>query len=501
MKSKALLFFAAAFCCGLIFASAEDCSCSVTPESQGVSSQGILDWIDACEKEFDAVHGFVIRRHGKVIAEGSWKPFDTLNEPHILYSHTKSFISTAIGLLVDEKKLDLDERVVDIFPYDLPAEKSDRLKSLRVRDLLTMNMGTKDHQLKTNKSWVKTALAKEFLVDPGTRFKYDSDATFLLSAIVQKKSQMKTMDYLEEKLFKPLGIRNAWTTCSPEGIACGGWGMHMTTRDISKFGQLYLNEGVWKGRQIISSDWVRLAVSKQTASGWGDVVEPDSDWHQGYGFQFWRCRYNAYRADGAYGQFTIVMPDQDAVVSINASLPDMVKELELVWKHLLPAMKKGALAENKTLSDKLARRCRNLMLKTPEGSLDGIEKFLGKYEFEKNSRGFESICFNLENGALTCSLKARAGEWKVPVGVKEWKRGKLKIDPENYESIGLAILDQSVASALAVDSKGELKFRMLFIDATLCLDLTVAEKKSSLVLDGKLSGMYGTKLSATRQVK
>ena len=120
-----------------------------SPESQGMDSQAILNWLDACERTFDGVkegrlHGFVIVRHGKTIAEGTWKPFDTLNEPHMLYSHSKSFTSSAIGFLVDDGKLDLDERLVDIFPEAVPPDPSENLRQLRVRDLLTMNAGKDD---------------------------------------------------------------------------------------------------------------------------------------------------------------------------------------------------------------------------------------------------------------------------------------------------------------------------------------------------------------------
>ena len=499
MKISMKSLVAATLSCGMVFSAfSKNRETYATPESQGVSSQAILDWIDACEKDFDALHGFVIRRHGKIIAEGSWKPFKTLEEPHMLYSHSKSFVSTAIGLLVDEGRLDLDERVVSLFPYDLPEKKTARLISLRVRDLLTMNMGAKDHILRTNGDWVKMALAKELLVDPGTRFKYDSDATYLLSAIVQKKSKMKTLDYLNEKLFKPMGFGRVWSTYCPNGVMCGGWGMQMSTRDISKFGQLYLNQGVWNGRRILSREWVRLATSKQTASGWGDVHDPASDWCQGYGFQFWRCRHNAYRADGADGQYTIVIPHKDAVVSIHASLAEMDKELSHVWKYLLPAMKKGTLPEKPAVAEKLAKRCKSLKLKTPAGTAEGLDKFFGRYVFEKNRRGLKAVSFSRSNGAVVCTLETRAGKWTVPVGVGEWKRGTLKIDTEKFEGLGMTIGKQTVASALAVAPDGTLKFRSHFINCTLKLDLTVTIKDSKAILKGALSGMNGTELKAKR---
>jgi CubicO group peptidase (beta-lactamase class C family) len=468
-----------------------------TPESQGVSSSAILSWLDACERELDCLHGFVIRRNGKIIAEGSWKPFDTLNGTHILYSHSKSFTSTAVGLLADEKKLDLDERVADLFPDDLPEGTGERLRSLRIRDLLTMNMGAKDHRLKGGGDWVKDALAKDFVSDPGTVYRYDSDATYLLAAIVEKKCGTSMMAYLDRKIFKPLGFGAVRTTYSPQGIPCGGWGMHMSTRDISKFGQLYLDEGEWRGRRILSRDWVRLATAKQTASGSGGPDRPDSDWYQGYGFQFWRCRHNAYRADGANGQCTVVIPDRDAVVSIHASLSDMAAELNLVWRHLLPAMEDAPLPENPAAAEKLAERCASLALETPGEKADGIEKFFGTYDFG-GDRKIGTLSFACENGAIVCAIETRAGKSTFPVGVGEWKGGTVKIDPETYEPLGFAIGEQKVFSAVAVLPDGRLKFRVHFIDTTLKLDLVSSEKDGRVVLSGRIAGLGGSDLEGVK---
>ena len=343
-----------------------------TPESQGVSSKAILEWIDACDAQMKYIHGFVLVRHGRVIAEGTWAPFDTLNEPHMLYSHSKSFTSTAIGFLADEGKLDLDERIADIFADKMPAEPSQRLLQVRVRDLLSMNFGSNPNKGArsdaNNPDWEKSILARPMEVaDPGRKHRYDSDATYLLSCIVERKSGKRTMEYLKEKLFDPLGMTSPWSTVSTSGTACGGWGMNMTTRDIAKFGQLLLNEGVWDGKRILSKDWVRLATSKQTATSGG----PESDWAQGYGFQFWRCRHGAYRADGAAGQFTIVMEDQGAVLSINAGDNDMQRSLNLVWKHILPALGPSALPEDAAAQAKLAERCASLKLPVLENK--GVE--------------------------------------------------------------------------------------------------------------------------------
>ena len=338
-----------------------------TPESQGVSSQAIIDWLDACNAEMKYMHGFVVVRHGKVIAEGAWAPFDPLTRPHMLYSHSKSFTSTAIGFLADEGKVDLDERIADIFADKMPTNPPPELLEVRVRDLLTMNFGSDaSHAPKCNfalADWEKGILARPMEVaDPGRKHRYDSDATYLLSCIVERKSGMRTMDYLKAKLFDPLGMTSPWSTVSPSGTACGGWGMNMTTRDIAKFGQFLLDGGVWDGKQLLSRDWIRLASAKHTASGGGP------DWRLGYGFQFWRCQHNAYRADGAAGQFTIVMEDQDAVVSLNAAEGNTQKELDLVWKHLVPAFGDRPLPDDAELQSRLADKCAKLEISAPKGT-------------------------------------------------------------------------------------------------------------------------------------
>ena len=223
----------------------------VSPESQGVSSKAIQGWIEACESESATntlkgfVHGFVILRHGKTIAEGTWAPQDTLGNPHMLYSHSKSFTSTAVGFLVDDGKIDLDDRLISFFPDRAPAEPSENLRQVRVRDLLTMNLGANRTDAERDDitgDWVKALLHNKIDNDPGMVFKYDSGATHLLAAIVEKVSGKPLMTFLKERLFDPIGMKSPWSTVSPTGVACGGWGMNMTTRDIARFGQFMLQK-------------------------------------------------------------------------------------------------------------------------------------------------------------------------------------------------------------------------------------------------------------------
>ena len=472
-----------------------------TPESQGVSSAAILKWIDACEQTFDAsrlgaLHGFVIVRHGKVIAEGSWKPLDTLNETHMLYSHSKSFTSSAIGFLVDEGKLDLDERIVDIFSNEVPAQVAENLAQLRVRDLLTMNVGAdRDHRIGRMKSdWVGAFLAKRIERKPGTGFKYDSDATYMLAVIVERKSGERMMDYLKRKMFDRIGILKAWTTYSPEGIPCGGWGMNMTTRELARFGQLYLNRGEWEGERLLSPFWVDLATARHTWSGWKNIgvksLGEGGDWEQGYGFQFWRCKHGAYRADGASGQYTIVMPDQDAVVSIHAGLGNMQKEIDLVWDHLLPAFQDAPLAEDADALAALRRRIAALAIR-PVPTVADAAWTSKSFELKDNPRGFRSVRFDLMEDGVTCAFVTPAGEQKFPAGFGAWRTDEIRIDTENYEALGGYIGKHRTAASCGFAADGSFRMKVYLTGDTGWIEFNVDPTGR---FSGEFWAMHGCKL-------
>jgi len=407
-----------------------------TPESQGVPSAAIERYISASETELDGIHSFVLVRHGKIIAEGYWAPFSA-DRTHLLYSHSKSFTSTAAGFLVDDGKLDLDERLVDIFPEYAPKDAARNVAEMRVRDLLTMNAGQNSEAAYNDPEgdWVKAFMNNNTQRLPGSGFKYDSCATHMVAAIVEKKTGKKLMDFLQERLFSKLGIEGAWSNTSPTGIACGGWGMNMKTRDLAKFGLLYLNEGDWNGERVLSRDWVRLATSLQTRTD----RNGDGDWNQGYGFQFWRCRHNCYRADGAFGQYTVVMPEKDAVISITAGLSDMGKELNLVWKHLLPAMQEGALPEDSAASSALDKRCRGLSFPLVKGEAKGADANLGaKFALSGDQKRFffKEATLSKKGDGWEVALVNECGAQKFPVGFGKWEYGEMSVDKREYETLG-----------------------------------------------------------------
>jgi CubicO group peptidase (beta-lactamase class C family) len=397
------------------------------PEAQGVSSPAVLAFVEAADQKIENMHSFMLVRHGRVVAEGWWGPYDAKTR-HELYSLSKSFTSTAVGLAIAEGKLSLDDPVLKFFPDDAPADPSNNLKSMRVRDLLRMSTGQQaEPALATSKqAWTKAFLAQPVPFKPGTHFLYNTAGTYMQSAIVQKATGKTVLEYLGPRLFEPLGIEGPTWGTSPQGVSLGGYGLSIRTEDIARFGQLYLQKGVWGGRKLIPAEWVEAATALQTSNG----SNPSSDWDQGYGYQFWRCRHGAYRGDGAFGQFCVVMPEQDAVVAITSGVRDMQAVLNLVWDHLLPAMKSGTLPADGESHKKLQAKLASLTIPTPKGSTSArIPKdAAGKtFLFPANDQKVEAIGLEFGAGGDGVTLVGRFNggeEQRIPCGNGEWKKGR-----------------------------------------------------------------------------
>jgi CubicO group peptidase (beta-lactamase class C family) len=394
-----------------------------SPESQGVPSSAVLSFVEAADR-IDSMNSFMLLRHGRVIAEGWWAPYDA-GSPHALYSLSKSFTSTAVGMAIAEGKISLDDEVLKFFPDDAPAEPGRNLRAMRVRDLLRMSTGQQTEPRRTEaQPWTRSFLAHPVPFKPGTHFLYNTSGTYMLSAIVQKATGQTVLDYLRPRLFEPLGIEKPTWETSPQGVSAGGYGLSVRTEDIAKFGQLYLQKGAWQGRQLIPASWVEAATSLQTSNG----SNPKSDWEQGYGYQFWRCRHGAYRGDGAFGQFCVVLPEQDAVVAITSGVRDMQAVLNLVWDKLLPAMRPSPLAADEGAREKLRQRLKGLTLRPQDGSADAgraAPKVSGKkYEFPANDRKLESVALEGGEGGVTLVARFDGAEQRIVCGRGAWRKGR-----------------------------------------------------------------------------
>ncbi|HWB08141.1 MAG TPA: prolyl oligopeptidase family serine peptidase [Pirellulales bacterium] len=392
-----------------------------TPEEQGVSSSDILAFVEAADRQIDSLHSFMLVRHGHVVAEGWWSPYDAYTR-HSLFSLSKSFTSTAVGLAIAEGKLHLDDEVLTFLADDAPAEPSANLKAMRVSDLLRMSTGQQSEPQRTlEQPWTKTFLEHPVPFKPGTHFLYNTSATYMLSAIVQKATGMTVLDYLRPRLFDPLGISDPTWEASPQGISVGGYGLSIRTEDIARFGQLFLQKGQWQGKQLVPAGWVESATSRQTSTG----SNPNGDWDQGYGYQFWRCRHGAYRGDGAFGQFCVVLPEHDAVIAITSGVHDMQAVLNLVWDKLLPAFKSSSLPAHDVAVEKLNNAISRLSLRTPEGN-GSPGKVEGKrFVFPANEGKLETLAVAGDGDEVTLVMRVNGAEQRVVCGQGRWCKGQL----------------------------------------------------------------------------
>jgi len=422
----ALVCLLLAFCCATALAQRETQGAGLprsSPERQGISSAAVLAFVEASDREIDQMHSLMIVRHGHVVAEGWWTPYDA-RTPHVLYSLSKSFTSTAVGLAVAEGKLSLDDEVLKFFPEEAPAEPSLNLRAMRVRDLLRMSSGNQTEAdffaPEPDASWVRRFLRHPVPFKPGTHFLYNSPATYMLSAIVQKATGLTLLEYLRARLFDPLGFENPTWGTSPQGVTAGAYGLSARTEEIARFGQLYLQKGVWRGRQLVPAAWVLEATARQTSNG----SAPKSDWDQGYGYQFWRSRHG-YRGDGAFGQFCIVLPELDAVVVITSGVRDMQRVMNLVWDKLLPEMKPGRLPEDAAARRKLDEKLKGLAVRVQPGQATSplSERVSGRwYEFPENERGIRALALDFKGDSPALVVRTAEGETRTPVGSESWAR-------------------------------------------------------------------------------
>jgi CubicO group peptidase (beta-lactamase class C family) len=466
-----------------------------TPEAEGVSSEGLITFLDSAAVSRHEFHSIMIVRHGKVIAEGWWDPYRP-DLRHTLYSTSKSFTSTAIGFAVTEKLLTVDDKVISFFPDMLPDTVSPLLAEMSVRDLLTMSAGQSPDPTGqiTNSSddWVTSFLSLPILKEPGTEFLYNSMATFMLSAIVQKVTGEKVVDYLQPRLFGPLGITGHDWEESPEGINSGGWGLRVKTEDMAKFGQLYLQKGMWNGSQIIPAAWIEEATTFKIdqAPDAPPEVKEKSDWMQGYCYQFWRSRNNAYRADGAFGQYIIVMPEKDAVVAITSESPDMQDILNMVWKYILPAMQDDPLPENTEAAGRLKERLESLALPEPERKPDPeIASLLsGKViSLEENVQKMKSITLFFQGDTCHLSLETGDHSYRIPAGRGEWVTSETDLPGPNLISRpGIASANKLAASYGWTD-EGTMELFLRFIESPHHIRITCNFEGDTVVVQSHLS--------------
>lgn len=404
-----------------------------TPESQGVDSAAIEAFVrDVVERDLN-LHSIMVLRHGNVVAEGWWGPYSA-PQRHMMFSVSKSFTAAAIGIAEAEGRLSVDDEVLSFFPsYATDAVRAN-VAGLQVKHLLAMATG---HAVDTmgvmtalpDADWVKLFLEVPIVYPPGEHFLYNSGGSFLLAAIITARTGQSVLDYLGPRLFEPLGIETPPWQNTPRGINLGGSGLRLRTEDLAKLGQLYLQRGVWNGQRLLTEDWVDRASSTHSDNS---TAETNPDSTQGYGYQFWRSRHNSYRADGAFGQFSLILPELDLVIAITNGTTNAQAVLDAVWDRILPGIHAEALPANPEANARLAETLASLEVPSPSFLAADPElaaNIAGRViELPANTLDVASASVRFDDVAVHLTVTSRDG-WSetVPAGRTQWLAGETRV--------------------------------------------------------------------------
>ncbi len=444
------------------------------PEAEGVESGLIGEFFEELmELPQTEVHSVMVMRHGKVIAEMYPEPFSA-EYGHTVFSASKTFTAVAVGIAVDENLLRVTDRAAGFFPELMPEEISDNLAEMTIQDLLTMSSAiTLDETVRgLEKDWLKTYFSKE-THKPGTEWRYDSIATYTLSAIIQKVTGMTLFEYLKIKLFEPLGIREAAWETSPDGITVGGWGLHIQSESLAKFGQLLLDKGVWNGERIISEEWVEQMMADHINTG-----------TCGYGYQMWVEGYpGTARADGAYGQYVIVVPAKDMVfvfTELTTIIGNGSAQKALVW-DMIPKIGDEVLPTSEDYEE-LVRRSEEYALPMMRGrAKSSLSKGYEHREFvlDDNYLGWEGISFEFGKERVMARIRERGGNvFEVPFSYGSWEKAVVGTTPppplvqypNQLDGLGVAFM---TAGNYAWVSKSHLRLKMYYVNWISSLEVNV----------------------------
>lgn len=430
-----------------------------TPESVGISSASVHKLLDRLESGHTEMHSIQIMRRGKICAEGWWNPYAP-GMRHNLMSVSKTYTATAIGIAYTEQLLDLSDRIIDIFPEHSPNEPDDLLKMLTIRDILCMGGGMDDIP-SPSVSWIRDFIAMPVKHVPGTHFMYNSLGSTLLAAIIKKITGLGLHEYLKPRLFDKIGIdsSNLRWALMPDGIEAGGAGLYASTEDNLRLMKLYADGGLFEGERILAETYVKQAISKQIdTSSQAETYPFAKDGFCGYGFQIWMCQPEGiYRADGAMGQYAIVCPKQDMIISITETgrgIDGPQKTLDAVWMFLDELSGQESLPENPAASSLLQKRMACLALPRPahrpwspkieniEGKnyyiLNGMLCFenntLSVFCGSKESTGISRFCFRFSPNS--CSMEFLQDSTKYTVSIAtDGSRALNKLPLENVASL------------------------------------------------------------------
>jgi CubicO group peptidase (beta-lactamase class C family) len=390
------------------------------PADEHVDPAAVLAAVDAIDADPAVeLHSLMVVRHGRVVAEGWWAPH-TPERTRLLYSLSKSFTTTALAFALEEGLLGLEDPVVSHFPEFADDITDPGSRSITVRHVASMASGHDREMIDEALALDPEEPVRGFLMappdaPPGTLFAYSQPCTYALASIIQRAAEMPLSAYLRPRLLDPLGIGEVGWATLPPGREQGFSGLFARTEDVAKLGLLYLQRGRWGETQLIPEAYVAQATSRQ-------IDNPDMDnvdWRQGYGFQFWMARHG-YRGDGAFGQFCIVLPEQDVVIATTGGTEAMQAVLDHLWTHLLPGLRDDR--PDDSAQPELERRLRGLAL-APYAGRSGPprwEDWTSEFVATPGS-AFTSVELRSADGGLEVTLAEADNAVTFPVGTGRWQ--------------------------------------------------------------------------------
>jgi CubicO group peptidase (beta-lactamase class C family) len=410
-----------------------------TPEEQGVPSETIERFFQMiAEKGYD-VHGLMMIRHGKVIAEHWWAPYAPQYQ-HAMYSATKTFTSIAVGFAVQEGLLNIEDKVISFFPDLLPDTITPQLAGLTVKHLLTMSVGhVSTSYAGSGESQIRSFLAAPFAHEPGTFYTYNITASHMLSRIITKTSGVSLYEYLKPHLFDPLGIEDVVWEMDNDGCNMGNGGSHMKTSDLAKMGLFLINKGKWNGQQLLDPAWIEEATSRHIIQNSeltpDEIVNAENDASQGYGYQIWLGRHNSFRAIGAQNQLIMVIPEYDFILVCHSGFSDETGLNNLIY-DMLPSMSDKKLKADKSFD--LNAAIAGYEIKRPfEGtSTSKVMMSSRRYKMDENASGIRSVLFRFDaSGNCYLTFITASAIHNIPFGLDSWLYGMTDRTLSNARSV------------------------------------------------------------------
>lgn len=308
-----------------------------------INYESVIKMLNKTKENNVYIHAMNVLKDGEVVLSFAIPPYNS-DDRRQVFSMSKSFTSIAVGICYDEGLLSLEDRLEKFFPLECYESGNERSREITISNLLTMSSGHNAcsmEAIRNSNNGPKTFLSIPLDHESGTEFNYNTGATYMLSAIVQKVTGMKLVDYLYDRLFKPLNIPKPYWACSGGNICEGGVGLFISSNDICKFATMLYNNGVYNGKRIVSEEYLALATSKR-------IITPPAtiDWIQGYGYQFWINRENGFRADGAFGQLCVILKDRNVAYTILGEVHNMQTEMDLCYEMLDELFEDSIVNEN-----------------------------------------------------------------------------------------------------------------------------------------------------------